>query len=93
MSSNKVVCLHKLDNVCVALSDLKMREIIHFNGHDIQLIDTIYFGHKIALKTIEKGEPIIKYGVPIGSATKNISKGSHVHTQNMESLYMKQFTK
>ncbi|MBR4341847.1 MAG: altronate dehydratase [Lachnospiraceae bacterium] len=41
-------------------------------------------GHKTALRDIAEGEDIIKYGFPIGHATKNISEGEHVHTQNLK---------
>lgn len=41
-------------------------------------------GHKYALSDIAKGENIIKYGNPIGHATEDIKKGSHVHTHNMK---------
>ena len=40
-------------------------------------------GHKYALCEIKSGENIIKYGFPIGHATKDIQKGEHVHTHNM----------
>ena len=40
-------------------------------------------GHKYALCEINSGENIIKYGFPIGHATKDIQKGEHVHTHNM----------
>lgn len=41
-------------------------------------------GHKYALKDIHVGEPIIKYGLPIGTATQFIAKGEHVHTHNIK---------
>lgn len=41
-------------------------------------------GHKYALCDIAKGENVIKYGNPIGHATEDIKKGSHVHTHNMK---------
>lgn len=41
-------------------------------------------GHKSALKDIDKGADIIKYGYPIGVATENIKKGEHVHSHNMK---------
>lgn len=40
-------------------------------------------GHKYALRDIERGEKIIKYGNPIGHATERIQKGEHVHTHNL----------
>lgn len=36
---------------------------------------TIPYGHKIALRDIQEGEQIIKYGFPIGRAKKDIKKG------------------
>lgn len=41
-------------------------------------------GHKFALRDIKEGENIIKYGSPIGHATRNIAKGEHVHTHNIK---------
>ena len=32
-----------------------------------------------------KNQEVLKYGESIGKATKNISKGEHVHIQNVES--------
>lgn len=40
-------------------------------------------GHKYAIRDIAAGENVIKYGNPIGHATKNIRKGEHVHTHNL----------
>ena len=41
-------------------------------------------GHKYARCDIKNGENIIKYGQPIGHATKDIKKGDHVHSHNMK---------
>ncbi len=41
-------------------------------------------GHKYALGEIQEGMPVIKYGNPIGHATKDIQKGEWVHTHNLE---------
>lgn len=48
-------------------------------------------GHKIAAQEIAEGEKIIKYGAPIGSATRPIAKGEHVHTHNVKSDYIPTF--
>ncbi len=40
------------------------------------------FGHKVALRPITRGEPVIKYGVAIGRATHDIDPGAHVHVHN-----------
>ncbi len=41
-------------------------------------------GQKRAVRSIKKGENIIKYGFPIGHATENIAPGETVHTHNLK---------
>ena len=41
-------------------------------------------GHKYALRDINAGENIIKYGNPIGHAVADIKKGEHVHSHNVK---------
>jgi len=53
---------------------------------EIRLRCAIPHGHKVALRTIERGAPVMKYGVAIGRATEDIAPGKLVHVQNMESL-------
>jgi len=40
-------------------------------------------GHKIALHDIREGQPVLKFGFPIGHATRAIGAGEHVHTHNV----------
>jgi len=40
-------------------------------------------GHKLALRAIAKGAPVLKYGWPIGRATADIAAGDHVHSHNL----------
>ncbi|MGL5511791.1 MAG: UxaA family hydrolase [Sporomusa sp.] len=51
----------------------------------IQVADNIPAGHKFALRKIQKGEAVIKYGEIIGLATKDIQPRQHVHVDNIES--------
>jgi len=41
-------------------------------------------GHKYAVRDIESGQNIIKYGNPIGHAVCDIKKGEHIHSHNMQ---------
>lgn len=41
-------------------------------------------GHKYAVCDIKKGEDIIKYGYPIGTAKQDIKAGEHVHSHNLQ---------
>ena len=47
--------------------------------------DKIPAGHKFALRKIEKGEYVVKYGEIIGRATETILAGEWVHTHNVKS--------
>ena len=40
-------------------------------------------GHKVAIRDIAAGAPVIKYGVSIGHATRDIAPGDHVHLHNL----------
>lgn len=41
-------------------------------------------GHKFARQDIKKGEAVIKYGFPVGTALFDIKKGEKVHTHNLK---------
>ncbi|TGV00966.1 UxaA family hydrolase [Flavivirga rizhaonensis] len=93
MSSRKIIVLNASDNVGVVISNLSKDEKITIDGEAICAISDIDFGHKIALKDLPIGALVKKYGVPIGVITQQVHAGEHIHVHNMESLYMKQFTK
>ena len=41
--------------------------------------------HKLAVKAVKQGDPVIKYGEVIGIAKADIRPGEHVHTHNLSS--------
>lgn len=51
------------------------------------VLETVPFGHKAALQDIPEGCPVIKYGVKIGIACKDIKRGQCVHLHNVKSNY------
>jgi altronate hydrolase len=67
MSKSNYIILNPKDNVGVVIARHK----------------TVPLGHKIALKAIKAGEPVIKFGQPIGIAKKSIRTGEHVHVHNI----------
>ena len=67
---NNLIVLNKNDNVGV--SQFIIPEKTKIEGHEISTIDPIPFGHKVCLKTIKKGDPIIKYDQIIGFALDDI---------------------
>ena len=55
---------------------------------DLVVRDEIPLGHKVALHPIAEGAKVLKFGVPIGRATRDIAKGELVHTHNLASDYL-----
>jgi (2R)-sulfolactate sulfo-lyase subunit alpha len=50
----------------------------------VKALDPVPLGHKIALKDIQSGDTILKYGHDVGRAVAAIGKGHHVHVHNMK---------
>ncbi|MBQ4466368.1 MAG: UxaA family hydrolase, partial [Oscillospiraceae bacterium] len=76
---NRSIIIHALDSVGVALQPLQKGE----TAEGVVLIEPIEKGHKFARKAIPAGAPVIKYGEVIGTASRDIRAGEHVHTHNM----------
>lgn len=58
-------------------------DTVRINVKDNVAVD-LQSGHKFALTDIKKGDAVIKYGYPIGTATEDISEGEKVHSHNMK---------
>jgi len=87
--SRKAIVIDPLDNVATAITKLESGSTVNIRDEvnkRIILVQSIPFGHKFALRRIERGEKIIKYGEVIGRATKAIKRGAHVHIHNVESM-------
>lgn len=78
--------INQKDNVAVALKRIEAGEVVEIDGEKVTVKDAVPFGFKFALTGIKEGEPVIKYGAPIGAATKDIEKGEGIHTHNLKSL-------
>ncbi len=83
---NDLVRITPQDAVAVALRPVKAGETVSWGEGTLTLKEDIPMGHKAALRDIRKGETVIKYGYPIGEATEEIPKGTHVHTHNLRTL-------
>lgn len=78
------------DNVGVSVQPLKKGTRLHFAAdvapeRAVECVTDVPQFHKVALKDIAKGDPVIKYGCYIGVATQDIPKGAWVSTQNLAS--------
>lgn len=78
------------DLVGVAVQDLRPGQ--HATGRFmatgqevlLEVRAAIPLGHKIALRDISAGEPVIEYGAEIGLATSDVPAGQHVHVHNLK---------
>ena len=73
------------DNVATALEPLDPGRAVALAGVEVVVREPIPRGHKLALRAIRAGEPVVKYGSSIGNASTDIAAGAHVHTHNLAS--------
>ncbi len=79
------------DDVGVAVVDVKAEQdvVAAFmkSGKRVSLAsrDDVPLGHKIALRDLDEGSDVLKYGIRVGRASRSIRAGDHVHTHNLRS--------
>jgi altronate dehydratase small subunit len=87
----KAIQIDKRDNVATVTSDVGAGEVVEVLSPEGEVLMSppmkgeVSFGHKIALKGLEKGDKVVKYGEVIGVASSSIGVGVWVHTHNVES--------
>ncbi len=88
----RLLRLSPADNVCAVSGTVEPGESLELEGTNLRFADRVPTGHKVAIVPILQGEPVRKYGVSIGSATRDIQPGEHVHTHNLKSDYLPTYT-
>lgn len=82
--------IHARDNVATLLRDTAASEDLVLRGAEhasgLKTLEAVRAGHKVAVQDIAAGERVIKYGCPIGEATRVIRAGEWVHLHNCRSL-------
>jgi altronate hydrolase len=73
--------LHPDDNVGIARQALAPGTVL--GDLPLTLRDLVPAAHKLALATIPAGAPVLRYGHYIGTASRDIAAGEHVHLHNM----------
>ena len=81
----RALVISERDTVATALEPLEAGARVAIGSHQIDVRSTIPSGHKVALVDMAVGDAVIKYGSPIGTATRAIQAGDHVHTHNVAS--------
>jgi altronate hydrolase len=83
-----LIRLSEEDNVAVAARSIAKGATLELDGQSLEAREPIPFAHKVAIQPIAEGAQVIKYGVPIGRATRAIAAGQHVHVHNIRSDYV-----
>lgn len=90
------VLLHPNDDVAIARIPLNRGVILRLpdgSSHEHQLVEVtqrILSGHKVSLRALVEGSPVLRYGAIIGFATRTIQPGEHVHSHNISVGELKQ---
>jgi altronate hydrolase len=80
----RVIRLLPVDDVAIATADIAAGTEVDAGGGNLTARDDVARGHKIALRDLPAGRPILRYGQVIGFAGRDIAAGEHVHTHNLD---------
>lgn len=79
-----------LDNTATLLKSVRISDEVVVGGQTdvlrIKALDDTPFGHKISIRDIHSSDSIVKYGEVIGTASRDIPAGSHVHVQKLKAI-------
>jgi altronate dehydratase small subunit len=88
MRVKDALMMKRVDNVATVIEDVEEGDVVAARlGKEeftVEAREKIPFGFKVAVKSIPKGEPILKYGEVIGKARTRIEEGALVHIHNLE---------
>jgi len=71
------------DDVAIALEAIAAGTTVRVGTSSRRVSEAIPKGHKFALHAIAAGEPVHKFGFPIGRASADIADGAWVHSHNL----------
>ena len=79
----RYILMHDNDNVAIVVNDGGLAAgAVFANG--LTLLEAVPQGHKVALRAIAQGQPVIRYNVTIGYAIKDLPAGSWLAEHNVE---------
>lgn len=83
MKKTRFLKINPADNVAVAIETLQAGETLTVEGTGVRLLSDIPAGHKFALRPLDTGSLVIKYGYPIGHAVEPIVAGAWINEKNI----------
>jgi altronate dehydratase len=92
--AKKAIIMAVADSVAIAIDNLvpgdkvRIRSLLQEIVGELEVSDSVPYGHKLSVKPLVKGSEVIKNGEVIGVASQAIDRGEHVHIHNIVSLYV-----
>jgi altronate dehydratase small subunit len=86
--SSRAFKIKAVDNVATMLEDTSGGPVLICGCSPLSQVDAlepVALGHKIALAPLTPGDAIVKYGTTVGVATTPIAAGAWVHLHNCRS--------
>jgi altronate hydrolase len=84
MQTAKIVHINEKDNAVISLFGIEPNTEITLPGGERLIVrEKIPASHKIAVKDLKKGDPVIKYGEEIGRTNQDIPKGGWILAHNL----------
>ena len=77
------------DNVLIVTAPITAGQRFSVDGEAVEATADLHLGFKVAAIDLAEGDVAIRYGMPIGRTTAAVGRGELVHTQNLESLYIR----
>ena len=81
------ILMNARDNVAIVANDGGLEAgtvLVDAHARDLTLVDRVPQGHKVALQAIASDAPVLRYGIPIGVALKDIPAGAWVHERLLQ---------
>jgi hypothetical protein len=86
MMFRKNIMITPEDSVAMLLEDGRKGDYIETVNGKVELLEDVEFAHKVLVRDLKKGDPVIKYGEEIGRMMKDAPKGTWIHNHNMSCL-------
>ncbi|PAP75385.1 UxaA family hydrolase [Rubrivirga marina] len=83
MAAPRALQVHPDDNVAVAVEPLAAGTTVSVGTVEVTLRDDVPKGHKVALRDLAPGAPVVKYGARLGDTTEAVAAGAWVHSHNL----------
>lgn len=85
---NNAFIINERDDVVIVTEQVaEGSQVVYRAGEEevsVLALNNIPKYHKVAVREVKKGAPVIKYGEVIGYALCDIHVGEHVHVQNVD---------